>query len=92
MLGATMMLIYMRDRTMTKRTCDVGSHGGTFRVVPEYCRTGKFVKGNRYYGILQMGEEKRDARPAIVTCTGALSQYQAPPMESEWSPCKQNRV
>ena len=39
MLGATIVLIYMRDRMMTKRTCDVGSHGGTFRVAPEYWRT-----------------------------------------------------
>ena len=39
MLGATIALIYMRDRMMTKRTCDVGSHGGTFRVAPEYWRT-----------------------------------------------------
>ena len=39
MLGATMALIYMRDRTMTKRTCDVGSHGGMFQVAPEYWRT-----------------------------------------------------
>ena len=39
MLGATMALIYMRDRTMTKQTCDVGSHGGTFWVAPEYWRT-----------------------------------------------------
>ena len=30
MLGATMLLIYMRDRTMTKQACDVGSHGGMF--------------------------------------------------------------
>ena len=67
MLGATMALIYMRDRMMTKRTCDVGSHGGTFRVAPEYWRTSKSVKGNRYYRILQMGKEKRDARPAIGT-------------------------
>ena len=27
----------------------------------------KSVKGNWYYRILQMGKEKRDARPAIVT-------------------------
>ena len=38
MLGATMALIYMRDRTMTKQTCDVGSHGGMFRVAPKYWR------------------------------------------------------
>ena len=38
MLGATMVLIYMRDNTMTKRTCDVGSHGGTFQVALEYWR------------------------------------------------------
>ena len=36
LLGATMALIYMRDNTMTKRTCDVGSHGETFRVALEY--------------------------------------------------------
>ena len=39
MLGATMAFIYMRDKTMTKQTCDVGSHGGMFRVAPEYWRT-----------------------------------------------------
>ena len=39
MLGATMALIYMRGKTMTNRTCDVGSHGGTFRVMLEYWRT-----------------------------------------------------
>ena len=39
MLGATIALIYMRDRTMTKQTCDVGSHGGMFSVAPEYWRT-----------------------------------------------------
>ena len=39
MLGATIALIYMRDRTMTKRACDVGSHGGMFWVAPEYWRT-----------------------------------------------------
>ena len=44
MLGATIALIYMRDRTMTKRTCDVGSHGGTFRVAPEYWRTKQVHK------------------------------------------------
>ena len=36
MLGATMALIYMRDKTMTKQACDVGSHGGSFQVAPEY--------------------------------------------------------
>ena len=39
MLSATMVLIYMRDRVMTKCSCDVGSHGGMFRVAPEYWRT-----------------------------------------------------
>ena len=39
MLGATMAFIYMRDKTMTKQACDVGSHGGTFWVAPEYWRT-----------------------------------------------------
>ena len=39
MLGATMVLIYMRDRMMTKQTCDVESHGGTFRIALEYWRT-----------------------------------------------------
>ena len=34
-----MALIYMRDKMMTKQTCDVGSHGGTFRIVLEYWRT-----------------------------------------------------
>ena len=44
MLGATMALIYMRDKTMTKRACDVGSHGGTFWIVPEYRRTKQVHK------------------------------------------------
>ena len=39
MLGATIALIYMRDRMMTKRTCDVRSHGGTFWVALEYWKT-----------------------------------------------------
>ena len=39
MLGATIVFIYMRDKMMTKQTCDVGSHGGMFRVAPEYWRT-----------------------------------------------------
>ena len=39
MLGATMVFIYMRDQMMTKWACDVGSHGGTFRVALEYRRT-----------------------------------------------------
>ena len=34
-----MVLIYIKDKTMTKQTCDVGSHGGTFWVAPEYWRT-----------------------------------------------------
>ena len=34
-----MVLIYIKDKTMTKQTCDVGSHGGTFRVASEYWRT-----------------------------------------------------
>ena len=33
----------------------------------------KSTKGNRYYQILQMGKEKRDTRPAIVTVTGDLT-------------------
>ena len=44
MLGATIALIYMRDRTMTKQTCDVGSHGGTFRIALEYWRTKQVHK------------------------------------------------
>ena len=39
-----MALIYMRDKTMTKQTCDVGSHGGTFRVAPEYWRAKQVRK------------------------------------------------
>ena len=39
MLGATMVLIYIGSKTMTKRTCDVGSHGETFRIALEYWRT-----------------------------------------------------
>ena len=62
-----MVLIYMRDRMMTKRTCDVGSHGGMFRVALEYWRQSKSVKGNWYYRVLQMEKGKRDASPAIVT-------------------------
>ena len=64
MLGATMALIYMEDRTMTKRTCDVGSHGGMFRVALEYWRA-KQVRERKL--VLQMGKGKRDASPAIVT-------------------------
>ena len=61
MLGATMALIYMRDRTMTKQTCDVGSHGGMFRVAPEYWRAKqvyerKLVLPDTTYG----GKEKRE--------------------------------
>ena len=39
MLGATMAFIYMRGMVMTKRPCDVGSHGGMFQIVSEYWRT-----------------------------------------------------
>ena len=39
MLGATMAFIYIRCKTMTKQTCYVGSHDGTFWVAPEYWRT-----------------------------------------------------
>ena len=39
MLGATMMLIYKRDITRTKWTCDVESHGETFWIAPEYWKT-----------------------------------------------------
>ena len=65
MLGATIALIYMRDRTMTKRACDVGSHGGTFRVVPEYWRA-KQVR-ERKLVLPDTTNRKRDDRPAIVT-------------------------
>ena len=34
-----MALIYMRGKMMTNQACDVGSHGGMFRVMPEYWRT-----------------------------------------------------
>ena len=35
----------------------------------------KSVKGNRYYQILQMGKEKRDARPSIVTTPDYLQAH-----------------
>ena len=35
MLGATMVLIYIRSRTMTKQACDVRSHGGMFQIALE---------------------------------------------------------
>ena len=60
MLGATMALIYMRDKTMTKRTCDVGSHGGTFRVAPEYWRTKQVHK--RKPALLNTTDRKREKR------------------------------
>ena len=44
MLGATMVLIYMIDNMMTKWACNVGSHGGTFWVAPEYWRTKQVCK------------------------------------------------
>ena len=44
MLGATIALIYMRDRTMTKQAYDVGSHGGMFWVALEYWRTKQVHK------------------------------------------------
>ena len=60
MLGATMVLIYMRDKTMTKRTCDVGSHGRMFQVVPEYWRTKQVYK--RKPVLLNTTDEKREKR------------------------------
>ena len=35
MLGATIVLIYIGSKTMTKRACDVEPHGGMFQVAPE---------------------------------------------------------
>ena len=67
MLGATIALIYMRDRMMTKRTCDVGSHGGTFRVAPEYWRTKQVRERKPVLPGTTDGKGKRDASPAIVT-------------------------
>ena len=67
MLGATMVLIYMRDKTMTKQTCDVESHGGMFRVVPEYWRTKQVHERKPVLSDTTDGNGKRDARPAIVT-------------------------
>ena len=71
MLGATMVLIYMRDRMMTKRTCDVGSHGGMFRIVPEYWRTKQVYERKPVLPDTTDGKEKRDTRPAIVTLDNA---------------------
>ena len=65
MLGATIVLIYMRDRMITKRTCDVGSHGGTFRVTPEYWRTKQVHE--RKLVLPDTTDRKRDDRPVIVT-------------------------
>ena len=60
MLGATMAFIYMRDKTMTKQTCDVGSHGGTFRIVPEYWRTKQIYE--RKLVLLDTTDGKREKR------------------------------
>ena len=60
MLGATMALIYMRDKTMTKRTCDVESHGGMFQVAPEYWRTKQVHK--RKPVLPDTTDEKREQR------------------------------
>ena len=60
MLGATIALIYMRDRMMTKRTCDVGSHGGMFWVAPEYWRA-KQVRESKLV-LLDTTDGKREKR------------------------------
>ena len=60
MLGATMAFIYMRGKTMTKRTCDVESHGGTFRVVLEYWRTKQVHE--RKLVLLDTTDGKREKR------------------------------
>ena len=44
MLGATMTLIYIGSKTITKQACDVELHGGTFRVAPEYWKTKQVHK------------------------------------------------
>ena len=67
MLGATMALIYMRDRTMTKQTCDVGSHGGMFQVAPEYWRAKQVHERKLVLPGTTDGKGKRDASLAIVT-------------------------
>ena len=63
MLGATMALIYMRDRTMTKWACDVGSHGGTFWVAPEYWRTKQVHE--RKPVLLDATDRKREKREML---------------------------
>ena len=60
MLGAIMVLIYMRDNTMTKQTCDVGSHGGMFWVAPEYWRTKQVCE--RKLVLLDTIDGKREKR------------------------------
>ena len=55
-----MVLIYMRDNTMTKQTCDVGSHGGMFRVALKYWRT-KQVR-ERKLVLPDATDEKREKR------------------------------
>ena len=60
MLGATMALIYMRENTMTKWTCDVGSHGGMFWVAPEYWRTKQVHE--RELVLLDTTDRKREKR------------------------------
>ena len=55
-----MALIYMRENTMTKRTCDVKSHGGTFWVAPEYWRTKQVHE--RELVLLDTTDRKREKR------------------------------
>ena len=70
MLGATMALIYMRDKTMTKRTYDIGSHGGTFRVALEYWRTKQVHERKPVLLDTTDGKKReRDTRLVIVTLT-----------------------
>ena len=55
-----MVLIYMRDRTMTKWACDVGSHDGMFWVALEYWRTKQVHK--RKPVLLNTTDRKREKR------------------------------
>ena len=66
MLGATMAFIYMRDKTMTKRTYDVGSHGGMFRVALEYWRTKQVHEGKPV--LPDTTDEKREKRRQAGDC------------------------
>ena len=63
MLGATMALIYMRNRTMTKQACDVGLYGGMFWIALEYWRTKQVHK--RKPVLLDATDRKREKREML---------------------------